>query len=79
MKRYYLLFGLVFILVLLFFPQRNGVHYFNLERIYKTPSVKILNFGDVMFDRGVRNIIENKGRDPLEYIKKDLDLLKVDL
>ncbi len=42
------------------------------EKLY--PSV--LNFGDVMFDRGVRNIIENRGRDPLEYIKKDLNLLK---
>jgi len=42
------------------------------EKLY--PSV--LNFGDVMFDRGVRNIIENRGRDPLEYIKKDLHLLK---
>ncbi len=29
-----------------------------------------------MFDRGVRNIIENRGRDPFEYIKKDLSLLK---
>ena len=36
----------------------------------------ILNFGDVMFDRGVRNIMENRGRDPFEYIKKDLDILK---
>lgn len=35
--------------------------------------VSVLNFGDVMFDRGVRNIIENKKRDPFEYIKKDLD------
>lgn len=43
-----------------------------IDRDY--PSV--LNFGDVMFDRGVRNIIENKGRDPFEYIKKDLDLIK---
>lgn len=29
-----------------------------------------------MFDRGIRNIIENKNRDPLEYIKKDLGLFK---
>ena len=36
----------------------------------------VLNFGDVMFDRGVRNIMENRGRDPFEYIKKDLDVLK---
>jgi poly-gamma-glutamate synthesis protein (capsule biosynthesis protein) len=32
-----------------------------------------------MFDRGVRNIIENRKRDPFEYIKKDLDLLKSDV
>jgi poly-gamma-glutamate synthesis protein (capsule biosynthesis protein) len=39
-------------------------------------SIKIINFGDVMFDRGVRNIMENKGRDPFEYVKRDLNLLK---
>ncbi len=32
--------------------------------------VSIINFGDAMFDRGVRNIIENRGRDPFEYIKQ---------
>lgn len=31
----------------------------------------VLNFGDMMFDRGVRNIIENRKRDPFEYIKRD--------
>ncbi|MFA5889161.1 MAG: CapA family protein [Candidatus Paceibacterota bacterium] len=35
----------------------------------------VLNFGDVMFDRGVRNIIENRGRDPFEYIKRDFDFI----
>lgn len=35
----------------------------------------MLNFGDVMFDRGVRNIIENRIRDPFEYFKNDLSLL----
>ncbi len=49
---------------------------FSSLNILKKDSVSILNFGDVMFDRGVRNIIENRGRDPLEHIKKDLDLLK---
>lgn len=39
----------------------------------KYPS--ILGFGDVMFDRGVRNIIEKRKRDPFEYIKKDLNLI----
>jgi poly-gamma-glutamate synthesis protein (capsule biosynthesis protein) len=29
-----------------------------------------------MFDRGVRNIIENRGRDPFEYMKKDVGALK---
>ncbi len=36
----------------------------------------VLNFGDIMFDRGVRNIIEKRGRDPFEYIKRDNDLIK---
>ena len=40
----------------------------------KYPSV--LNFGDVMFDRGVRNIIENRGRDPFEYIKQDKEVMR---
>lgn len=44
--------------------------------IFKKETISVLNFGDVMFDRGVRNIIENRGRDPFEYIKKDLDLIK---
>lgn len=73
MKRYYLLVLLIAVIVLAFYPKRNGVHYFNLNRIIAEPSVKVINFGDVMFDRGVRNIIENRGRDPLEYLKKDLD------
>ncbi len=41
----------------------------------KPIEVSVLNFGDLMFDRGVRNIIENRKRDPFEYIKKDLDVL----
>jgi len=36
----------------------------------------VLNFGDVLFDRGVRNIIENRGRDPFEYIKEDLESIE---
>ena len=36
----------------------------------------VVNFGDVMFDRGVRNIIDNRNRDPFEYIKKDLAQLQ---
>jgi poly-gamma-glutamate synthesis protein (capsule biosynthesis protein) len=36
----------------------------------------VLNFGDIMFDRGVRNIMENRNRDPFEYIKNDLEIIK---
>ncbi len=75
MKRYYLLLLIIVAFTILFFPKRNGSYYFNLTKIVKDSSVKIINFGDVMFDRGVRNIIENRGRDPFEYIKNDLDLL----
>lgn len=39
-------------------------------------SISILNFGDMIFDRGVRDIMEKYGRDPFQYIKKDLDILK---
>jgi poly-gamma-glutamate synthesis protein (capsule biosynthesis protein) len=37
---------------------------------------RVLNFGDVMFDRGVRNIIEKRERDPFEYIKKDKEIIQ---
>lgn len=46
------------------------------EEVPKPTTVSILSFGDVMFDRGVRNIMENRSRDPFEYIKTDLDILK---
>lgn len=42
----------------------------------KQTPVSVLSFGDIMFDRGVRNIIENRGRDPFEHIKKDGDFIK---
>lgn len=76
------------IIALLFVPNWGDGHYFNghpttlrlrtvaKEIIFPKSSVKVLNFGDVMFDRGVRNIIENRGRDPFEYIKNDLEILK---
>lgn len=41
----------------------------------KEDSISVINFGDVMLDRGVRNIVENRGRDPFEYIKKDKHIL----
>lgn len=34
-------------------------------------TISVLSFGDVMFDRGVRNIMENRGRDPFEHIKRE--------
>lgn len=43
---------------------------------YKTSYPSVVSFGDVMFDRGVRNIIENRKRDPFEYIKRDIGFLK---
>ncbi|MES3004794.1 MAG: CapA family protein [Patescibacteria group bacterium] len=36
---------------------------------------RILNFGDAMFDRGVRDIMEDRGRDPFEYIKRDIGVV----
>lgn len=42
----------------------------------KSEKISILNFGDVMFDRGVRNIMEKYDRDPFQYIKKDLSFTK---
>ncbi|KKQ99116.1 MAG: PGA biosynthesis protein CapA [Parcubacteria group bacterium GW2011_GWC1_39_12] len=36
----------------------------------------VINFGDAMFDRGVRNIIDKRGRDPFEYIKRDFEMIR---
>ncbi len=79
MKKLLFLLVLAGIVAILFVPNWGDGHYLSKitkEIIFPKTSVKVLNFGDVMFDRGVRNIIQNKGRDPLEYIKKDLKELK---
>lgn len=66
---------LVLIVLIIFIPDRNGGFYFNKDLTsFLKNDFSIVNFGDVMFDRGVRNIIENRGRDPFEYFKKDLNL-----
>jgi poly-gamma-glutamate synthesis protein (capsule biosynthesis protein) len=39
------------------------------------PIFSVVNFGDVMFDRGVRNIID-KGKDPFINIKKEENVFK---
>ncbi len=67
-KKYY--FFVILILVVIPFLLSD------FNNIFNNDTVSILNFGDVMFDRGVRNIIENRGRDPFEYIKKDLSVIK---
>jgi poly-gamma-glutamate synthesis protein (capsule biosynthesis protein) len=69
-----------------FFKKNNKqVFYYSLGAViifilivvlsYKEKSVSVINFGDVMLDRGVRNIVDNRGRDPFEYIKKDRHIL----
>lgn len=77
MKKLLLFLVTLGIIALLFLPNWGDGHYLSkiTEEIFSGSNVKILNFGDVMFDRGVRNIIENRGRDPFEYIKKDLELI----
>jgi poly-gamma-glutamate synthesis protein (capsule biosynthesis protein) len=83
-KKYY---WLLAFLLLIFFAFNFLVYTTNFDvpiskNVYIPKKVKIeknlsiLSFGDMMFDRGVRNIIENRGRDPFEYIKRDLSLLK---
>ncbi len=62
------------ILMLFYFAYAEAPTFLQNFAVKKYPSV--LNFGDVMFDRGVRNIMENRGRDPFEYIKKDLGELE---
>lgn len=81
-KKNYLSLGLLFILFFVFsaflypkfFDIKNNFIKMTKKEVKKDLSV--LNFGDVMFDRGVRNIMENRGRDPFEYIKKDLNFIQ---
>lgn len=77
MKKLLLFLVTLGIIALLFLPNWGDGHYLSkiTEEVFLGSNVKVLNFGDVMFDRGVRNIIENRGRDPFEYIKKDLELI----
>lgn len=71
MKKY-LLFALIGIFFIVAYTEDSA---FFKQKVFVKAYPSVLNFGDVMFDRGVRNIIENRGRDPFEYIKKDLSLL----
>lgn len=75
MKKKFVYIGMAFFLVLFFVKEISDGEITHFSFFNESP-VSILNFGDVMFDRGVRNIIENRGRDPFEYIKKDLSFIK---
>ena len=78
MKKILLYLGSIILILFsfIFFNKPKHIVIIPEINIFKKETVSVLNFGDVMFDRGVRNIIENRGRDPFEYIKKDLDLIK---
>jgi poly-gamma-glutamate synthesis protein (capsule biosynthesis protein) len=81
-KKHYLLLA-VFLILFFVFNIFIYTRSFDIETNFvKIPKKEVknhpsvLNFGDVMFDRGVRNIMENRGRDPFEYFKKDLKLIR---
>lgn len=81
-KKHYLILGFSLILFfsfnLYFYTKSFDVLVSGIKNVRIIPKKypSVLSFGDVMFDRGVRNIIENRGRDPFEYIKRDKDLIK---
>lgn len=87
LKQIFIYFGIVIVFSAASFAffTRESVKEINLVRevqeVFASPeTVSVLSFGDVMFDRGVRNIIEKRGRDPFEYIKNDLsDIKKFDV
>ncbi|MFZ2523281.1 MAG: CapA family protein [Minisyncoccia bacterium] len=58
----------------LFILVSSGIFSFILS--FKKDYPSVLNFGDVMLDRGVRSIIEKYERDPFEYIKRDKVVLQ---
>lgn len=78
MNKIWLIFiGVIIVGSILFFTSRQDkTLVFEVPAFFTKETVSVLNFGDVMFDRGVRNIMEKRGRDPFEYVKKDLDVIK---
>lgn len=76
MNKIHLFFGFIILLLILTFFNFKKIEDVVLEALPIPQSVSVLNFGDVMFDRGVRNIMENRKRDPFEYIKGNLDVVK---
>ena len=44
--------------------------------VMKEDYPSVLNFGDVMFDRGVRNIMERRGRNPFQYAMEEMPVIK---
>lgn len=83
MKKYYLLLCVLLVVFFSFnffiYTRTYNITFEKISLLKKEKpkeTISVLNFGDVMFDRGVRNIMENRGRDPFEYIKKDLELIK---
>jgi poly-gamma-glutamate synthesis protein (capsule biosynthesis protein) len=83
LKRIFIYFGIIIIFsaVSFAFFTRESVKQINLVRevqeVFSVPeTVSVLSFGDIMLDRGVRTIMEKRGRDPFEYIKKDIDEIR---
>ena len=78
MNKIWLIFiGVIIVGSLLFFTSKQDeILVFEVPAFFTKDTVSVLNFGDVMFDRGVRNIMEKRGRDPFEHIKKDLDVIQ---
>lgn len=69
--------GVVIVFCTIFFVlKKDSTITFEAPDFFTADTVSVLNFGDVMFDRGVRNIMENRGRDPFEHIKKDLKTIQ---
>lgn len=71
-KEFIYLISAILVIIVFIFRSFSILHN---ETAVQKPLVSIINFGDVMFDRGVRNIIDNKGRDPLQYFKTELGAL----
>jgi poly-gamma-glutamate synthesis protein (capsule biosynthesis protein) len=65
----------VFVSALVLFVMVNGA-IFSFIYSFKKEYPSVIAFGDVMLDRGVRNIMERSKKDPFEFIKKDNYILK---
>ena len=67
MKKIIIYFVIITAIFSAFFVRKTN---YAVSPVFEERYPSILNFGDVMLDRGVRNQIELRNKDPFEYVKE---------